>query len=174
MKLRSLEQVWQSSDVRCVLAICPRTCLWIVFQLAYFHVSDPILFKFSPFLRISTRVWWTDGQTDGRAYGRMDGRTDRWTDGWTDGRTDGRTHPLIEMRERICKHRDKRDILTIVSMVLNRFASTLMRMWDGEIGKRQNMTLDTMQCSPTQLPRMIGRTWTCGRTCGRTCARAHA
>ena len=30
--LRSrLEQVWQSSDIRCVLAICKRTCLSIVF-----------------------------------------------------------------------------------------------------------------------------------------------
>ena len=67
------------------LGNCPRTCLWIVFRMAYCLIPDAILFEFGPFLRNSTRVWPTDGRTDVP----------------TDRRTDGRTHPLKEMRERI-------------------------------------------------------------------------
>ena len=100
-----VKQVEQSSDNRCVLANCPRTGLWIVFQMPYFHVPDAILFKFGPFLGNSTRVWRTDGPTDGRTDRPTDGPTDGWTDWRMDGRTvrttDGRTYPLIEMRERI-------------------------------------------------------------------------
>ena len=61
------------------LGNCSRTCLWIVFWMAYFLIPDAILFRFGPFLRSSTRVWRTDGPTDGR------------TDGPTDGPTDGHT-----------------------------------------------------------------------------------
>ena len=71
------KQVEQSSDNRCILANCSRTCLWIVFKIANDLIPDAILFNFGPFLKNSTRV--------------------------TDGRTDGRTYPLIEMRERIKK-----------------------------------------------------------------------
>ena len=62
--------------------------------MAYFLVPDAILFNFGPFLRISTRVWPTDGRTDGRSDGRTDGWTDRRTDGRTDTPSyrDARTH----------------------------------------------------------------------------------
>ena len=60
-----------SSDIRCDQAICLCTCLWIVVYIVWFYVPDAILFKFSPFLRNSTRVWRTDGP--------MDRRTDKHT-----------------------------------------------------------------------------------------------
>ena len=44
---------------------CPRTCLWIVYQMAYFLIPDAILFEFSLFLGNSTRVWRTDRPMDG-------------------------------------------------------------------------------------------------------------
>ena len=46
------------------LANCLRTCLWIVFYMAFFLVPDAILIDFGPFLRNSTRVWPTDRPTD--------------------------------------------------------------------------------------------------------------
>ena len=73
------KQVEQSSDNRCVLANCPRTCLFIVFQIAYFLIPDVILFQFGPFLGNSTRVWRTDRPTDGRTDRRTDGRTNGHT-----------------------------------------------------------------------------------------------
>ena len=63
------EHVEQSSDNRCVLANCPRTCLWIIFQMACFLIPDAILFEFGLFLGNSTRVWRTDGRTDGPTDG---------------------------------------------------------------------------------------------------------
>ena len=54
--LSALSQVEQSTDNKCVLANCLRTCLLIVFQMAYFLIPDAILFEFGPFLGNLTRV----------------------------------------------------------------------------------------------------------------------
>ena len=40
------------------------TCLWNVFEMAYYLIPDAILFKFGPYLRNSTHVWPTNGPTD--------------------------------------------------------------------------------------------------------------
>ena len=121
------KQVWRRSDIRYVLANCPRACLLIVLLLAYYHIPDAILFKFSSFLRNSNCVQRTDGRTDKRMDGPMDRRTDipsnrdarmhlkspfsliltcvmdiridGRTDGPTDRRTDVQSHPIIEMWE---------------------------------------------------------------------------
>ena len=61
------------------LANCPRTCLWIVFKMAYFLIPVAVLFDFGPFIRNSTRVWPTDGPTDGPTDEPTDGPTDEHT-----------------------------------------------------------------------------------------------
>ena len=88
-RLNELKQVVQSSDNRCILANCPRTRLWIVFQMAYFLIPDAILFEFGPFLGNSTRVWRTDRRTNGRTDGRTDTPTHR----------DARTHLKSEISD---------------------------------------------------------------------------
>ena len=78
-KKTRMKQVWRSSDVRCVLAICSRTRLWMVPQMVYFHVLSTIYFHFHRnvgFLKNSTCVWWTDGRNSQRTGGQTDGRTD--------------------------------------------------------------------------------------------------
>ena len=63
------EHVWRSTDIRCVLAICPCTCLWMVPQMVKFHIIDTLLFNFSlngAFLRNSARGWRNWGRTDRR------------------------------------------------------------------------------------------------------------
>ena len=64
-------------EFRFISDLCLRIHSWNIPLIGYFHVPDPILFKFRQrisFLRSSTHVW----------------RTDR--------RTDGLTRPLIEIR----------------------------------------------------------------------------
>ena len=65
------QQVWQSKDNNCVLAICPRTCLWIVFKnkMAWYHVHDAILFQISPEIHSSEIQLMCDGSTDERTDG---------------------------------------------------------------------------------------------------------
>ena len=74
-RVRTTDAFWLTARVY--------TCLWIIFQMAYFLITNAILFDFGTFLRNSTRVWQTDGPTDGR----MDGRTDGQMDGQTEGHT---------------------------------------------------------------------------------------
>ena len=119
------KQVWRRSDIRYVLANCPRACLLIVLLLAYYHVPDAILFKFSDGRMDGQANGWTDKRMDGPMDRRTDipsyrdARThqkspfsliltcvmDIWIDGRTDGPTDRRTdvqsRPILKMWEYI-------------------------------------------------------------------------
>ena len=63
------KQVWQSSEKRCVLAICSHVCLCIVSLIVWVHVFDAFV-QIKPwkptFQKFNLCV--ADGRTDGRIY----------------------------------------------------------------------------------------------------------
>ena len=113
------KQVWQSSDIRCMRAICSRTCILMVFLMAYLHALEAILFKFGPansFLGNSTGVWWTDGRTDTPSY------------------RNARTHLNIDFQKEECdlwKERSKpADLLKITVSQKHYFDISFLNRWN--------------------------------------------